>query len=339
MFLTMYNEDENLFCRTFTSVVKNIAYLQSRKKSKTWGDGSWKKIVVCVVSDGRSKINPRTLKVLGLYGAFQEGVMKDTVDGKDVTAHLFEYTTQVSSLPQPQQSSVSPATDSTRAQVVVDKDGLVSGGVTPVQIMFLLKEQNKSAFALLIDWTVLTVSTIEKLNSHRWCFNAFCPQLQPNVCILLDVGTRPSGDSIYSLWKAFDKNKSIGGACGEITVDTGRGCGNLLNVLVAAQNFVRPSFRLVTIRPRSLIPMLHPQEYKMSNILDKPLESVFGYIAVLRQFSSALLSRVSLTLVSAAGAFSAYRYKALLGVPLKVCHQRFESSISLSSFASQSHAD
>jgi len=29
----------------------------------------------------------------------------------------------------------------------------------------------------------------------------------------------------------------VGGACGEITVDTGRGCMNLWNPLVAAQNF------------------------------------------------------------------------------------------------------
>jgi chitin synthase len=43
-----------------------------------------------VVSDGRAKINPRTLKILGLYGAYQDGIAKDTVDGKDVTGHLFE---------------------------------------------------------------------------------------------------------------------------------------------------------------------------------------------------------------------------------------------------------
>ena len=86
----MYNEDEKLFVRTMTSVIKNIQHLQSRSKSKTWGEGSWKKIVVCIVSDGRAKINPRTLKVLGLYGVYQDGVAKDTIDGKDVQAHIFE---------------------------------------------------------------------------------------------------------------------------------------------------------------------------------------------------------------------------------------------------------
>lgn len=48
------------------SVLKNIAHLCSRTKSKTWGPDGWKKVVVCVVSDGRSKINKRTLQVLTL---------------------------------------------------------------------------------------------------------------------------------------------------------------------------------------------------------------------------------------------------------------------------------
>lgn len=48
-------------------------------------------------------------------------------------------------------------------------------------------------------------------------------------------------------------NRNLGGACGEIHAMIKKGI-KLLNPLVAAQNF----------------------EYKMSNILDKPLESSFG---------------------------------------------------------------
>lgn len=109
--MTMYNEDEELFCRTMHGVMKNIAHLCKRDRSKTWGKEGWKKVVVCIVSDGRSKINSRTLSVIATMGAYQDGVAKvscyhvdlffrpvtlrqNIVNGKAVAAHIYEYTVQ-----------------------------------------------------------------------------------------------------------------------------------------------------------------------------------------------------------------------------------------------------
>ncbi|KAH9828339.1 glycosyltransferase family 2 protein [Teratosphaeria destructans] len=233
--ITMYNENEIDFTRTMHGVMRNLSHFCSRGKSRTWGKDGWQKIVVCIISDGRAKVHPRTLDALAAMGCYQSGIAKNQVNQKDVTAHVYEYTTQVS----------------------LDADLKFKGaekGIVPCQMIFCLKEKNA-----------------KKLNSHRWFFNAFGRALNPNVCILLDVGTKPGDDSLYHLWKAFDRDSTVAGAAGEIKAAKGRGWLQLFNPLVASQNF----------------------EYKMSNILDKPLESVFGYITVLP------------------GALSAYRYHAL----------------------------
>jgi hypothetical protein len=59
-----------------SGVMKNVSYLCTRERSKTWGKEGWKKVVVCIVSDGRQKVNARTLASIATIGCYQDGVAK-----------------------------------------------------------------------------------------------------------------------------------------------------------------------------------------------------------------------------------------------------------------------
>lgn len=241
--ITMYNEDDNELKMTMRKVANNVNHLRTKQLPGYMNDEAWQKILVCIVSDGRTKANPKTLSWLSKVGLYDEKALTINSVGTDVQMHLFEYSLKLL-------LDVGKET-SQRANAKYDH-------FPPLQTVFALKEHNGG-----------------KLNSHEWYFNAFAELIQPEYTVLLDVGTMPTKSAFYRLLNSMTQNKKIGGVCGEIAVD--KPIPNLGNFVIAAQHY----------------------EYKISNILDKSLESVFGFISVLP------------------GAFSAYRYEAIRGAPLE----------------------
>ncbi|KAL5480663.1 hypothetical protein ACEPAI_9603 [Sanghuangporus weigelae] len=227
--ITAYNEGMVFHARTLHAVMENIRDICETKSQDPEKSPSldWKQIHVAIIIDEPLKDDSDVLKMYTVLGVYQSSAKKKEVRGEHTVAHIFEYTIRV---------SFDPSSLILERPKADDLNKLV-----PVRIILIIKARNR-----------------QKIDSHKWLFRAIGGMLKPEVCILLDVGTKPGYKSIYYLWEAFKNDVNLGGACGEIVAMT-QGWKKLSNFLVAAQNF----------------------EYKMSNILDKPFESSFGNVSVL----------------------------------------------------------
>ena len=174
-------------------------------RSKFWrqstedGRPGWQRIVLTLIADGLQSMDTSVMDILATMGVYQDGVLKKAVDGKPTVAHIFE----VSGLHLSQnrgfmsvEHSVHDATvdrcnaptcaaasgqpgqpGSSHAQTM---RGISFTHQVPVQMIFVLKQANS-----------------KKINSHRWLFNALGRQLRPEICVLLDAGTKPGRKAIY----------------------------------------------------------------------------------------------------------------------------------------------
>jgi cellulose synthase/poly-beta-1,6-N-acetylglucosamine synthase-like glycosyltransferase len=86
--VTMYNEDYTELERTMAGIYQNLLH-----RCDMEGADAWKKFAICIVSDGRTKANKKTLEYAGNIGIFNREAMEETgfvVGSSDVRMHLFE---------------------------------------------------------------------------------------------------------------------------------------------------------------------------------------------------------------------------------------------------------
>jgi chitin synthase len=233
----------------------------------------WDEICVCLLADGRTRINGQynnlqALARMGVYvdleDMYRPGGLMD-IHGR-LSANDRMRVDSVSDKACSRDNPRFTVDDGQPVYVHLFENVIYYEDYPPMQFMFCLKEFNAG-----------------KLDTHLWFFEGFAHHMyrvmnersavhEELYCVCIDAGTRPKKTSIVKLISELEYDSSIAGVCGEIEVDKNLHPKNILyNWTVAAQNF----------------------EYKLGNLMDKCCESSMGFITVLP------------------GAFSAYRWSAL----------------------------
>jgi chitin synthase len=186
----MYNEESHEMNDTLQAVCDNLEYMQTQIKP-----GSrpiWQQASIIIVSDGRTKMNKGTKQWMTEHGMFDEDAMTVYEQGlpSQPQMHVFENTSQLENRNQGGGGFMSSMFQTNKEF----RD--------PLQIVFGLKENNGG-----------------KQHSQLWFFYAFCTQLNPKYCVLIDVGTKAAQSSIWRLLRSMDENPNCAGVCGEIAVE------------------------------------------------------------------------------------------------------------------------
>lgn len=144
--VTMYNEGREELSRTLTGIANNLRALEKKSGYPNF----WEEVIVCIVADGRTKLNQDSMDYMIENGICSYEMMASYLDSKnsdpeipDVSVHLFESVVEFGS------------------------DGDVVENGQKMRIMFALKERNAG-----------------KIDSHWWFFNAFSVVLNPNYCFV-----------------------------------------------------------------------------------------------------------------------------------------------------------
>ena len=108
-----------------------------------------------------------------------------------------------------------------------------------------------SGIALNLVWCVKQTSK-GKLNTHMWVFEGFCKLVQPDYCLLMDMGVKPHPKALLKLYTALECDSDLGGCCGEIEPSN----SGVWSFYVSAQK----------------------TEYKLFDVFDRSMESLVGYV-------------------------------------------------------------